>query len=85
MEIQFNPILKTELTIQDIQNEMESGKLTSKELVMYYLYRIAKYDQDRPKINSILEINPDAIFIAEALDHERKTKGVSSTWYTCFG
>ncbi|MED3096373.1 amidase family protein, partial [Bacillus thuringiensis] len=76
MEIQFNPILKTELTIQDIQNEMESGKLTSKELVMYYLYRIAKYDQDGPKINSILEINPDAIFIAEALDHERKTKGV---------
>lgn len=34
MEIQFNPILKKELTIQDIQNEMESGKLTSKELVM---------------------------------------------------
>ncbi|MGN4669921.1 amidase family protein, partial [Bacillus cereus group sp. MYBK234-1] len=76
MEIQFNPILKKELTIQDIQNEMESGKLTSKELVMYYLYRIAKYDQDGPKINSILEINPDAIFIAEALDYERKTKGI---------
>ena len=51
-------------------------KLTSKELVMYYLYRIAKYDQDGPKINSILEINPDAIFIAEALDYERKTNGV---------
>ena len=44
---------------------------------MYYLYRIAKYDQDGPKINSILEINPDAIFIAEALDYERKTKGVN--------
>lgn len=43
---------------------------------MYYLYRIAKYDQDGPKINSILEINPDAIFIAEALDYERKTTGV---------
>ncbi len=49
MEIQFNSILKKELTIQDIQNEMESGKLTSKELVMYYLYRIAKYDQDGRK------------------------------------
>ena len=58
---------------------MESGKLTSKELVMYYLYRIAKYDQDGPKINSILEINPDAIFIAEALDYERKTNGVSNS------
>ncbi|OQR56281.1 amidase family protein [Bacillus sp. CDB3] len=76
MEIQFNTLLQKELTIHDIQKEMEDGQLTSKELVMYYLYRIAKYDQDGPKINSILEINPDAIFIAEALDHERKTKGV---------
>ncbi|MEK4578139.1 MULTISPECIES: amidase family protein [Bacillus] len=76
MEIQFNTLLQKELTIHDIQKEMEAGKLTSKELVMYYLHRIAKYDQDGPKINSILEINPDAIFIAEALDHERKTKGV---------
>ncbi|MBT2579941.1 amidase [Bacillus sp. ISL-8] len=70
MEIQFNTLLQKELTIHDIQKEMEAGKLTSKELVMYYLHRIAKYDQDGPKIN------PDAIFIAEALDYERKTKGV---------
>lgn len=76
MEIQFNTLLQKELTIHDIQTAMEEGKLTSKELVMYYLHRIAKYDQDGPKLNSILEINPDAIFIAEALDHERKTKGV---------
>ncbi|MED2629918.1 amidase family protein, partial [Bacillus thuringiensis] len=76
MEIHFNPVLKKELTIHDIQTEMESGQLTSKELVMYYLHRIAKYDQDGPEINSILEINPDAIFIAEALDYERKTKGI---------
>ncbi|MGE8205322.1 amidase family protein [Heyndrickxia sp. NPDC080065] len=64
-----------EQTILQIQDAMEKGKLTSKELVMYFLYRIAKYDQDGPKINSVLEINPDAIFIAEGLDHERKTKG----------
>lgn len=44
---------------------MEDEKLTSKELVMYYLHRIAKYDQDGPKINSILEINPDAIFLLQ--------------------
>lgn len=75
MEIQFNTLLQKELTIHDIQRAMEDGKLTSKELVMYYLHRIAKYDQDGPEINSILEINPDAIFIAEALDYERKIKG----------
>lgn len=75
MEINFSEFFRDELTIKDIQRAMEEGEITSKELVMYYLYRIAKYDQDGPKINSILEINPDAIFIAEALDHERKTKG----------
>lgn len=74
MGIKFNNFLKEELTINGIQAAMENGEVTSKELVMYYLHRIAKYDQDGPKINSILEINPDAIFIAEALDYERKTK-----------
>ena len=76
MEIKFNNFFREELTINDIQAAMENGEVTSKELVMYYLFRIAKYDQDGPKINSVLEINPDAIFIAEALDYERKTKGV---------
>lgn len=75
MEISFNEILKEELTIREIQEAMEKGDLTSKELVLYYLYRIALYDQDGTAINSILEINPDAIFIAEGLDHERKTMG----------
>lgn len=72
MEIRFNNFFREELTINEIQVAMENEEITSKELVMYYLYRIAKYDQDGPKINSILEINPDAIFIAEALDYERK-------------
>ena len=76
MGIDFNKFFREELTISEIQSAMENGEITSKELVMYNLYRIAKYDQDGPKINSILEVNPDAIFIAEGLDHERKTKGV---------
>lgn len=76
MTIIFNPSCAEELTIKDIHNAMDKGDLTSKELVMYYLFRIAQFDQDGPNINSVLEINPDAIFIAEALDHERKTKGI---------
>lgn len=76
MELKFKDFFREELTIYDIQEAMENEEITSKELVMYYLYRIARYDQDGPKINSILEINPDAIFIAEALDHERKANGV---------
>lgn len=64
-----------EASIYELQNAMEQGRLTSKELVFCYLSRIAKYDQDGPHINSIMEINPDAIFIAEALDIERQRKG----------
>lgn len=75
MNIKFNSFFKEELTISEIQIALESGEITSKELIMYYLDRIAKYDQDGPQLNSILEINPDAIFIAEAMDHERKTTG----------
>lgn len=75
MEITFNKFFNDELTIHEIQKAMENGEISSKELVMYYLFRIANHDQDGPKINSILEINPDAIFIAEALDHERKRTG----------
>ena len=46
MEMQFNTLLQ-KLTIHDIQTAMEDEKLTSKELVMYYLHRIAKYDRRR--------------------------------------
>ncbi len=75
MEFQLPNIDGEELTIEKIQEAMEAGKLTSKDLVIYYLYRIAKYDKASPNINAILEINPDAIFLAESLDHERKKKG----------
>ncbi|KQL34288.1 amidase family protein [Psychrobacillus sp. FJAT-21963] len=75
MKIKFKHFFKEELTIHELQDALEDGEITSKELVMYYLDRIAKFDQEGPMINSVLEINPDAIFIAEALDHERKTKG----------
>ncbi|MGE7772735.1 amidase family protein [Viridibacillus arvi] len=75
MSIKFEDFYQEELTIDDIQDAMAKGEVTSKELTMYYLDRIAKFDQGGPKINSILEINPEAIFIAEALDHERTIKG----------
>jgi len=71
----LNNLNLEEETIQSIQIGLEEGKYTSKELVMFYLYRIAQFDQSGPNINSLLEINPDAIFIAEGLDNERKQKG----------
>ncbi|PLT29940.1 amidase family protein [Peribacillus deserti] len=64
-----------EATIDEMQGKMESGQLTSKELTLLYLQRIADYDKSGPEINSVLEINPDALQIAEALDAERAAKG----------
>ncbi|WP_088008339.1 amidase family protein [Indiicoccus explosivorum] len=72
----FNEFFKEELTISEVQEAMETGRITAKELVMYCLDRIASFDQQGPVINSIIEINPYAIFIAEGLDQERKMKGV---------
>ncbi len=70
-----------EATIFELQAAMNRGELSSRELVMYYMYRIAQYDQSGPKINAIMEINPDAIFIAEALDLERKSVGARSSMH----
>lgn len=75
---ELNELKIEEATIHELQDAMNRGDITSRELVMYYMYRIATFDQDGQKLNSISEINPDAIFIAEALDHERKTQGIRS-------
>ncbi|MFB5198248.1 amidase family protein [Neobacillus sp. KR4-4] len=64
-----------EATITQIQEKFAQGELTSKELVLMYLDRIAKYDKH---LHSILEVNPDALQIAEALDSERNEKGPRS-------
>ncbi len=65
-----------EYTISEIQKLMEAGKLTAKILTKNYLKRISKIDKAGPKINSIIELNPDAIKIAEILDEERNNKKV---------
>lgn len=66
------------MTILDMQQAMEQGTLTSYELVLFYLDRIATIDQGDPKYNSVFTINPDALFIAQALDKERANGQVRS-------
>ncbi|TFE28559.1 amidase family protein [Cohnella luojiensis] len=61
-----------EADITGMQKAMESGEITSEDLVQAYLNRIHQYDST---INSILEVNPDAIAIARSLDREREDKG----------
>lgn len=62
-------------TIAELQEGMRSGKYTSRKLVELYLQRIDELDQAGPKLNQLLETNPDALKIADALDEERRSKG----------
>ncbi|MCW3079224.1 amidase [Segetibacter sp.] len=61
-----------EVTIDELQQKMRSGTLTSKAITKGYLKRIEDVDKKGPAINSVIEVNPDAITIAEAMDAERK-------------
>lgn len=60
-----------EATIKSIQQAFEKKQLTSVELVQYYLDRIEKYDRNGPKINSVLNLNPEALETAAKLDEKR--------------
>lgn len=60
-----------EATIKQIQQAMASGLVMSRSVTMMYMERIAQYDKSGISLNSVLELNPDAIFIAERLDLER--------------
>jgi len=61
-----------------LQNKMNNNELTSVKLTTMYLNRIKQIDKKGPKLNSILEINPDAIEMAKKADELRKTSGQTS-------
>jgi amidase len=64
---QFN-----EATVADLQAKMNAGTLSSEQLTKYYLRRILELDQDGPGVNAVIELNPDAIRIAEQMDDMRR-------------
>jgi len=64
-----------EITISDLQDGMKSGKYTSRSITEKYLARIDAIDKQGPALNAIIELNPDALSIADAMDKERKDKG----------
>ena len=66
-----------EITIAGLQTAMQSGKFTARSIAELYLARIESIDRDHgdhsgPALRSVIEINPDALSIADALDRERK-------------
>jgi len=64
-----------EATASQLQDWMTAGRYTSHQITEMYITRIEEIDRSGPALRSVIEINPDALSIAEALDAERKTKG----------
>jgi len=61
--------------IATLQKSMQNGEATSAQLTAYFLQRIESIDQGETGLNAIIEVNPQALEIAKALDEERKASG----------
>lgn len=64
-----------ELTVSDLASKMKQGALTAERIAQLYLERIDEIDRRGPTLRSVIEINPDALAIARALDEEYKAQG----------
>jgi amidase len=67
-----------EISIDELQQGMQSGKLTARVIAEKYLTRIDAIDKHGPALNSVIETNPAALAIADDLDKQRKEKGPRS-------
>src|SRR5262245_18819279 len=69
------PFELDEVTVAQLQAGMQSGQWTAQSLAEKYLARIEAVDKKGPAVNAVIELNPEAVDIAAALDKERKEKG----------
>jgi amidase len=69
------PFDLSEVTLGELQEGMRSGKYTARLIAEKYLARIEALDRQGPALRSVIELNPDALALADALDQERKEKG----------
>ncbi|HWF92125.1 MAG TPA: amidase family protein, partial [Terriglobales bacterium] len=72
---EVKPAELDEATIAQLQDGMAAEKFSAQELARKYLERIEEIDKRGPAVNSIIELNPDALSVAASLDSERKQKG----------
>src|SRR5260370_10326882 len=66
------PTQHNEATVAQLQAQMTAGNLTSEQLTQFYITRILALDQNGPGVNSVIELNPDAITIAKQMDALRR-------------
>jgi amidase len=74
--VPVSPFELDELSVGELQEGMGSGRFTAYSLADKYLARIEAIDKHGPAINSVIEVNPDVLAIAKALDKERKQKHI---------
>lgn len=67
-----------EITVEQASQLMQQQQLSSVELTQYYLQQISTVDDAGPELNAIIDVNPDALQQAAALDAERKAGKVRS-------
>ena len=68
----------TAATLEQVNQALDEGTLTSERLVELYLERIEAFDQDGPMLNAIITLNPKALARAQELDREREAHGARS-------
>src|SRR5438067_9538625 len=66
------PFALEEATVSDLQAGMAAGRMTARSITQEYLTRIAELDRKGPTLSHLIEVNPDALSIADSLDAERK-------------
>ena len=66
-----NDFVLNEVTIGMLQQKMQSKEYTSRSITKMYLKRIETIDKNGPKLNAVIELNKDALAIADAMDNER--------------
>jgi amidase len=69
------PFELEEMTIADLAKAARSGQETARSITEKYLARIEELNTKGPELRAVIEVNPEALAIADALDAERRAKG----------
>lgn len=70
-----------EWSVRELRTEFQSGRLNAAAVTSAYLRRIEEIDRRGPRLNSVIELNPDALAMARALDEERRRQGPRGPWH----
>ena len=75
--VRAEPLRLEEATLADLERGFQ-GRFTARAVAEWYLARIDSLDKKGPKVNAVIEVNPDALPIADALDRERRAGHIRS-------